>query len=984
MSIVGQAALLGAGGRGDEKRTSIRSGRQGAPSPAVWSVTAVKRPNTTPGGRAVPRRASRAATLLLALAALAGLGATPARAQTQIFSVAGSGVIGSTGDGGAATLADVNYPRGLTAMPDGGFLVTEAFGHRVRWVRADGRVEPFAGSGTMGFAGDGGPATAARFNLPHGTVRLPDGRVLIADTNNFRIREVALDGRISTVAGTGTRGFGGDGGPAAAATISAPRGIGGTADGGYLIADSDNNRVRKVAPDGTITTVAGNGTRGFGGDGGPATAAALNAPYGVSALADGSFYIADSANHRIRRVAPDGTISTVAGTGAAAFSGDGGPAVSASLRTPHAVEATADGRLLIADMGNHRVREVGSDGVIRTVAGTGTQGFSGEAEEPATAKLFYPKAVLSFGSGLLVADSDNYRVRYIGPSPWPTPSPGSGIVFLNGAEPFTNSAQVSVSVPAEGATQVRLSNSPAVTNGVLSSGTNSAYSTPLAWDLTNPATGGSAAQGTRLVYVQWFNGATWSPVTADSIVLDTAAPTTTAPTSAFSVGSTLGSELATTPIPVVLSWSGADATSGISSYELQVSVDGGTPTISSTTGTTMPQSLIAGRQYSYGVRATDRAANIGAWATGAPFSVSLTQESDPALAFTGTWASEASTTASGGATQFTTDPGATVAFTFTGRSVAWVAPPQDASSGPAQVELDGVPVATVNLNAGAPDARRIVYAATWATAGPHTLKIRNAGTTSRIALDAFVVGGAPGSVTPLEPETTITSGPAGTSTATSASFAFTSEPGASFGCNLSGPGMPAGSWAGCSSPQSYSGLAPGSYTFSVRATDSAGNTDASPATRSFTVAAPAGTTPTQPDPGSGEQPGGGPVPGGGPAEIVRSGSGSRAAVAVTGAFALPGVAVRCAGEGPDCAGTITVIGSVPGASGRRRSVTLGRSSFAVGTGGTLRIKSRLTRKGLRLLARAKRLQARVVIDVARGPASAKKTVTITLVAPRRR
>ena len=677
-----------------------------------------------------------AAGIACALVA-AGPAAAQSAAQTRIFSAAGSGITGSTGDGSAATLGAVNYPRGLTAMPDGGFLVTEAFGNRVRRVTPDGRITAFAGSGVSGFAGDGGLATSARLNMPHGTVLLADGSVLIADTNNFRIRRVSPDGRISTVAGTGSRSFSGDGGAASAARISAPRGIGGTADGGYLIADSDNNRVRKVTAGGIITTVAGSGTRGYSGDGGPATTAALNAPYSVSALPDGTFFIADSANHRIRRVSPDGTMATVAGTGSAGFSGDGGQAVLAKLNTPHAVEAMPDGRLLIADMGNHRIRQVSSDGTITTVAGTGTVGFSGEAEGPLSARLFYPKAVLGFGSGLLVADADNYRVRFIGETPWPTPAPGSGVVFVDGAAAYAQTPFVSVGAPADGASQVRLSNSPTLSDGVLATGTTYPYSTPLAWDLTNPATGGSGAEGDHLVYAQWDRGdGTWSPVTADSIVLDTVAPTSTPPTSAFNVGSTLG----ITTIPVTLSWSGSDATSGLATHELQSTVDGGPPKITAGSATTSSQSLTAGPEYRFGVRGIDKAGNTGGWATAAPLRLSLAQESDSAVTFTGDWTQDSPTGASGGAVRYTTDPAGTAEFTFTGRSVAWVAL-LSASSGPAAVELDGVPVAAkVSLNSSSTVARRIVYTARWATAGQHVLRIKNAGAGTRIDVDAFAVG----------------------------------------------------------------------------------------------------------------------------------------------------------------------------------------------------------------------------------------------------
>lgn len=681
-------------------------------------------------------RATLAIHLMLVAAVTAALAAAPASAQTRIYSAAGSGLVGSTGDGSQATLGAVNYPRGLTPLPDGGFLVTEAFGDRVRRVWPDGRITAFAGSGVRGYAGDGGLATSARLNMPHGTVLLPDGSVLIADTNNFRIRRVGTDGRISTVAGTGSRSFSGDGGPATAARISAPRGIGGTADGGYLIADSDNNRVRKVSPGGTITTVAGSGAKGAAGDAGPATAAALNAPYGVSSLPDGSFFIADSANHRVRRVAADGTISTVAGTGTAGYSGDGGAAALARLNTPHAVEALPDGRLLIADMGNHRIRQVAPDGRISTIAGTGTADFSGEDEAPATARLYYPKAVVPFGSGLLVADSDNYRVRFIGEKPWPVPAPGSGVVFADGGRTYARSPLVSVSAPADGAAQVRVSNDPALVDGVLAAGTTLAAGAPLPWSLTDPATGGSPGDGNHLVYAQWDSGdGQWSPVAADSIVLDTVAPSSTPPEATFTVGSTL----AATTVPVRLSWSGSDATSGVQRYDVQTATPSTAPKVTASTTTTLDEALSPGVTYNHATRALDKAGNTSAWASAPPLRVTLWQETDAAVTYTGEWTAGTPAGASGGSVRYTTDPAGTATFTFTGRSIAWVAL-LSPSSGPADVELDGVKVARVSLNSSSNVARRVVYTAKWATAGEHVLTVKNAGTATRIDLDAFAVG----------------------------------------------------------------------------------------------------------------------------------------------------------------------------------------------------------------------------------------------------
>ena len=231
-----------------------------------------------------------------------GLSATAQTApQATIVTVAGTGSTGMTVRG---TRHERRHrsPQGIAVLPDGSFVFAEPFFPSVRRVAADGRITTVAGTAAPGFSGDGGPATSAQLNLVHGVALLPDGSMVLADTSNHRIRRVSPNGTITTVAGTGTFGFSGDGGPATAAQIAAPRGIASLADGTILFPDSGNHRVRRISPAGVITTVAGTGTPGSLGDGGPASAAQLNLPFGVSPLADGGFLIADAGNSRIRRV----------------------------------------------------------------------------------------------------------------------------------------------------------------------------------------------------------------------------------------------------------------------------------------------------------------------------------------------------------------------------------------------------------------------------------------------------------------------------------------------------------------------------------------------------------------------------------------------------------------------------------------------------------------------------------------------------------
>ena len=221
---------------------------------------------------------------------------------------------------------------------------------------------------------------------------------------------------ISTVAGTGSAAFSGDGGPATLASIDDPNGVAGTHDGGFLIADTVNNRVRLVAPDGTIDTVAGNGVAGYNSDGQDATGAKLNLPEGVAALPDGAFLIADTVNRRIRRVDPDGTISTVAGNGTCGYNGDGGLATDAELCEPRAVAPTPDGGFLIADTGNHVVRYVDPAGEISTVAGTGVDGYDGDDGPATEALLDAPDDVApTADGGFLIADMDKDVVRGVSP-----------------------------------------------------------------------------------------------------------------------------------------------------------------------------------------------------------------------------------------------------------------------------------------------------------------------------------------------------------------------------------------------------------------------------------------------------------------------------------------------------------------------------------------------------------------------------------------
>ena len=336
------------------------------------------------------------------------------RRAVIITTVVGTGEEGSSGDGGPATAAQLRSPRALAIAPDGSLYLADVFNYRVRRVDPSGIITTVVGTGEEGSSGDGGPATAAQLYYPSALALAPDGSLYIADTSHHRVRRVDPNGIITTVAGTGEKGFSGDGGPATAAELRDPSALALAPDGSFYLADTYNHRVRRVDPNGIISTVAGTGEWGFSGDGGPATAAQLRSPRALALAPDGSLYLADTYNYRVRRVDPSGIISTVAGTGEWGFSGDGGPATAAQLDHPSALALAPDGSLYLANTYNHRVRRVDPSGIITTVAGTGEWGFSGDGGPPTAAELRDPSALaLAPDGSLYIADAGNNRVRRV-------------------------------------------------------------------------------------------------------------------------------------------------------------------------------------------------------------------------------------------------------------------------------------------------------------------------------------------------------------------------------------------------------------------------------------------------------------------------------------------------------------------------------------------------------------------------------------------
>jgi sugar lactone lactonase YvrE len=328
-----------------------------------------------------------------------------------ITTVAGNGESGFAGDGGPAAAAKLNRPCAVAVDLRGNLYVADSGNHRVRKVAPDGTITTFAGTGEPGFGGDGGPAVRAQLNSPYGVSVDRHGQVFVADQRNHRIRMVNLSGTITTIAGDGRKGFAGDGGPAVRAALDHPDATVSDNNGNLYIAEGGNHRVRKVDPDGKITTVAGT-ARGYSGDGGPAAKAKLNVPGSLAIDPQGNLFVGDLANHAVRKVSRSGTITTVAGTGERGFNGDDIPAIRAQLNEPGGVAVCPDGSLLIAEGGNFRVRRVDADGKITTVAGTGRSGHAGDGGPALQAEVSVLDILTVDDRGtVFVADYGNNRIR---------------------------------------------------------------------------------------------------------------------------------------------------------------------------------------------------------------------------------------------------------------------------------------------------------------------------------------------------------------------------------------------------------------------------------------------------------------------------------------------------------------------------------------------------------------------------------------------
>lgn len=337
-------------------------------------------------------------------------------ANAQIITtVAGNGSTTYTGDGGPATLASLYAPFGVAADLSGNIYITDSKNHCIRKVDVAGTITTITGNGIAGYSGDGGPASDAQINLPTKVTIDASGNVYFIDNGNHRIRRIGLDGIITTIAGTGVADNTGDGGPATDAAMYASSGLALDRFGSIYFGDLTKHTIRKINPSGIISTIAGTGISGYSYDGIPATDAKLNQPFGIDVDDFGNIYVAEYMNNCIRKIDALGMISTLTGYITTGYSGDGGPATAAKLNRPYDVAVAHDGSIFIADESNYAIRKIAPNGIISRVAGTAVMGYSGDGGPATNARISSTTDVAldNFGNLLFTEASGGNRIRKV-------------------------------------------------------------------------------------------------------------------------------------------------------------------------------------------------------------------------------------------------------------------------------------------------------------------------------------------------------------------------------------------------------------------------------------------------------------------------------------------------------------------------------------------------------------------------------------------
>ena len=409
-------------------------------------------------------------------------------------------------------------------------------------------ISNFAGNGIAGYAGDTGPATQAKVNRVVGLAADANGNVYLADQNNNVVRKVDTNGTITTFAGTGAQGFSGDNGPATQALLNQPSGVCVAPSGVVYVNDQKNNRVRAISTSGTITTVAGSGSTLSSGDGGPATSAGMVNPIRCAVDQSGNLYIADQNAHDIRKVNTSGVISTFAGiANAQGFSGDNGPAVAAQMSNPTAVSFDAAGNLYVTDQFNHRIRKIDTSGTITTVAGNGVNGFFGDHGPATSASLNYPgETVVDSAGNLFIVDTVNQVIRLVSGGTISTVAGVPGVIGTNGDGGPPSVAQFNNPFPITLDPSANLYIGDTGNNRVRKISGLAAATANCTFSLSSGGQAFTSAGGSGSVIISTQIGCTWTPSGIPSWITITNSPPGGGGNLSFQVAANAGSDRSAT------------------------------------------------------------------------------------------------------------------------------------------------------------------------------------------------------------------------------------------------------------------------------------------------------------------------------------------------------------------------------------------------------------------------------------------------------